>query len=557
MELGFSLYQSNLIHVCKSRRCLKSEFFHLPKNVGRFGSVSGCSVLKLPFGRDFRGHMWGFPRREISTLGIRCQSSDDTVYLDRNGRNVELGKDSKEESLREDDNPTIELSVSGGEKDERETEEEVPTMDELRESLQKARKELEVARMNSAMFEEKAQNISETAFALKDKAENARLDVDRALEMIEEVVNEELNAKEAVQKATMTLSLAEARLQVAMESVKASRIGNGNLSPEGALGRDTENESEEEETLLVTQEEIKECKLALEKCEVELIGVQNKKEELQKEVNRLKEVAERAQMNALKAEDDVANVMLLAEKAVALELEASQRVSDAEIALQRAEKRLSLSSSQADVTDSADHQGGLPSLNEDVPSEEEILGQETSLANGFESEKDVVTEVVNLSDSFSDTKGMGLDDATLSDGWGDKEMGKLGTEANKDGDVELEKVKNTVQTKKGETRDSSPSSTPKASLKKSSRFFSASFFSFDDDCEEFAPSSVFRGLMDSAKKQMPKLIVGLLLFGAGVTFYLNRGEKGAQLLQQPDIVITSLEEVSSKTDSLIDRKSVV
>ncbi|KAJ8450199.1 hypothetical protein Cgig2_033393 [Carnegiea gigantea] len=589
MDLGCSFNQSNLIRGIECGRCKTSDFVHSRSRISGFGhkylvalrpisrihlsndvrvvgSVSGFSK------RDFDGRLWSLKLRtpmlgrfgnklEMSTLVLRCQSSDDAVYLDGNGRNVELGKDSKEEILKEEDNPTTESNNSGG--DEKQAEEE-PTVDELRESLQKARRDLEVARLNREMFEEKAQKISETAFALKDKAENARNDVDRALKLIEEVVNQELNAKGAVQKATMALSLAEARLQVAMECIKASR--SGSAPSKGLTGRNSENESEEEvtnfvkqeeEAVLASQEEIKECKLALEKCEAELTQLQHKKEELQKEVDRLGEVADQAQINALKAEDDVANIMLLAEQAVALELEAAQRVNDAEIALQRAEKHLS--NSQADVGDSADYQS-MPSLSEDGPVEEEIYGQGTVHAHGFEGEKDLVAEgssVASQHDGHPNIKSQSLDDATLSDGWSDKKIGKLGKEADKDADFDIERVKNTLQAKKGEAQkdmagDSSPSSTPKASLKKSSRFFSASFFSFDDDGEEFAPSSVFRGLVDSTKKQMPKLIVGLLLFGAGVTYHLNRAEKGFQLLQQADIVTTSTEEISEEEASLFD-----
>uniref|UniRef100_A0A7C8YHH8 Cation/H+ exchanger transmembrane domain-containing protein n=1 Tax=Opuntia streptacantha TaxID=393608 RepID=A0A7C8YHH8_OPUST len=590
MNLGCSFKQSNLFHGIECRRCKTLDFvhsrsrfrgfghkylgalrpisgIHLSKNARRIGGVRGCSK------KDFDDHLCGSRLRtpmlgglgsklEMSTSVLRCQSSDDAVYLDGNGRNVELGKDSKEESLKEEDNPMTELNDSRAGKDEKEAEEEPPA-DELRESLQKARRDLEVARLNSEMFEEKAQKISETAIALKDEAENARNDVDRALKMIEEVVNQELNTKEAVQKATMALSLAEARLQVALESVKTSR--SGSLPSEGLAGSDSDNQDreevtnllkQEEESLLASEEEIKECKLALEKCEAELTRLHHKKVELLTEVDRLREVAEQAQMNALKAEDDVANIMLLAEQAVALELEAAQRVHDAEIALQRAEKHIS--SSQADVADSTDYQS-VPSLSEDGPVEEEIYGQGTLHAHGFEGEKDLTAEGPSLAsqhDGHPNVKSQSLDDATVSDGWSDKEIGNLGKEADKDADFDVERVKDILQTKKGEAQkdmasESSPSSTPKASVKKSSRFFSASFFSFDDDSEEFAPSSVFRELMDSAKKQLPKLIVGLLLFGAGVTYYLNRAEKGFQLLQQPDIVTTSIEEVSSDPEPLI------
>ena len=71
---------------------------------------------------------------------------------------------------------------------------------------------------------------------------------------------------------------------------------------------------------MAAESNIRECKANLENCEAELRRLQSKKEELQKEVDRLNEVAEKAQMNTLKAEEDVANIMLLAEQAVAVEL---------------------------------------------------------------------------------------------------------------------------------------------------------------------------------------------------------------------------------------------
>jgi hypothetical protein len=55
---------------------------------------------------------------------------------------------------------------------------------------------------------------------------------------------------------------------------------------------------------------------------------------------------------------------------------------------------------------------------------------------------------------------------------------------------------------------------------KSSRFFSASFFSFSGDETEVTAASVFQGLMESARKQLPQLVLGLLLFGTGYVLLL-------------------------------------
>uniref|UniRef100_A0A7C9CMY2 Uncharacterized protein n=1 Tax=Opuntia streptacantha TaxID=393608 RepID=A0A7C9CMY2_OPUST len=244
----------------------------------------------------------------------------------------------------------------------------------------------------------------------------------------------------------MALSLAEARFQVAVESVEAVRTRS--VNSEGSMQGDSENEGEEEvanllrqeeETLLVAQEEVRKCRSTLESCEAELVRLQHRKEELQKEVDRLKEAAEQAQKNALEAEEDVTNIMLLAEQAVALEIEAAHRVNDAEIALQRAEKLLF--TYQTDITDSIEQQIGA-SVNEDMPHQEELLSQGTVGADGFESEIEDASSASKPSlNSPSDIVSQSLDEAALSDDHSDKENGKMGIEASRDTDLELEKVK--------------------------------------------------------------------------------------------------------------------
>ncbi|KAK1382042.1 hypothetical protein POM88_019777 [Heracleum sosnowskyi] len=60
-------------------------------------------------------------------------------------------------------------------------------------------------------------------------------------------------------------------------------------------------------------------------------------------------------------------------------------------------------------------------------------------------------------------------------------------------------------------------------------------------------ASVFNGLIKSGRKQLPKLVVGLLLAGSGVTFYATCTEKVSQIFQQPDIITASMDEVSSNS----------
>lgn len=332
------------------------------------------------------------------------------------------------------------------------------------------------------------------------------------LDSVQQIVNEEYAAKEAVQKATMALSLAEARLQVAIESLELAKGGNNfpetSVDSEGAI-----DGKEEQEVLLVAQEDIKECRANLENCDAELKRLKSKKEELQKEVDRLNELAEKAQLNALKAEEDVATIMTLAEQAVAFELEAAQKVSDAEIALQKVEK--SLSSSFVDTSDVT--QG--PNVIEEVENEDNKAVLEISGDIAVEMDRELPLSgdslaIKSLPGSFSDSE-----DSDQPYYLSDSENGKLSSDSVKEVESGAEKAI-LSQTKKQETqkdltREGSPLNSPKALLKKSSRFFSASFFSFTVDGTEFTPALVFQGLLDFTKKQLPKLIVGAVLLGAG------------------------------------------
>ncbi|XP_041009793.1 K(+) efflux antiporter 2, chloroplastic-like [Juglans microcarpa x Juglans regia] len=554
-HLQFKSRDSGCNFLCNSRIVLKS---HLNKKTKRNIASNGSQNSNIVSTGDFGSQLWrsnlrlsffcGFDYVFKGSRAVQswCQSNDSLAYVNGNGRNVEFMESSDESS-----------GVDGGElngsREEKRRGEEVEPhiVDELRELLQKAARELEVARVNSTLFEEKAQKISETAIALQDEAANAWNDVNSTLDTIQEIVNEESVAKEAVQKATMALSLAEARLKVVVESLEAAKGGVDSL--EGSV--------EEEKALLAAQHEIKECQESLTDCEAKLKFLQSKKEELQKEVDKLNEVAEKVQLSALKAEEDVANIMLLAEQAVAFELEATQRLNDAEIALQKADK--SLSSSYVDHAETIQGQ----SLSGEAVIEEENTVQGVSDNVTVERDSDVLADadsfvVKPLPDSLPGKSNQNVEYMNQFDDSSDHESGKLSLDSPKEAELEAEKSKNVVQSKKQDvqkdlTKETSPFNSPKALLKKSSRFFSASFFSFTVDGTELTLASVFQGLMGSVRKQGPKLVFGLLLFGAGVSFYANRAERNAQLLQPPELISTSIEagieEVSSSAKPLIQQ----
>ncbi|KAL8554311.1 hypothetical protein ACS0TY_002482 [Phlomoides rotata] len=564
MEVSCGLLQSNVTHGGEVAACRAAVCMNLStslKHIGFHCKLSGenstkklkkkhtyCASANVPrIPRE--GNFWlGYCRFNSSSIynsssnlknskhvGLSCcQGNDSEAYINGNDREAEIIKNNNGDAS----------PVSNASRERLEEAEggmETPSLDELRELLQKALKDLEIARHNSSMFEEKAQRISEAAIALKDEATNAWSDVNDALSNIHEIISEEAIAKEGVQKATLALSLADARLQVFVSSLKIDKENNG--FPKASKESNSENESvgeelSEEEALLAVQQDIHECQDHLANCEAELRRVQNKKDELQKEVDRLNQVAEQAQINASKADEEVANIMLLAEQAVANELAAAQRVDDAEIALQRAEKNLALVN--------------VNSVDSAVEGTVFVDVSEGGSADGdVKKDLDVPLEAAEVLEPFPDSQ---LEEPTLSDE-SDKENGKLGLDLSNDTESDEEKLK-TIQSKvqekqKESTREGSPFSTPKALLKKSSRFFSASFFSFDADEEEFTPASVLHGLVESARKQLPKLVFGSLLVGAGIAYYAKWGEQVTQLFQQPDIITTSMDEVSTTTRPLV------
>lgn len=543
MDIGFSLPQSKVAFngldsccafVCNSRNVLKA----------RCGRELRVSTLKLNLlcrsSKLFRGNrgVW-----------LKCQGNDSFAYDNGNGRNVDNLKGLNEESNLG--------SISGAESGEPlgevggQVEVDVQSVDELKELLQKALKELEAARVNSIVFEEKVKKISETAISLQDEASRAWTDVNSTLDIIQEIVSEEFIVKEAVQNATMALSLAEARLQVAVESLEVVNEDYNSVrgSNESDGGKGVGQEDKER---VVAREDIKDCQTNLACCEAELRRLQSRKEELQNEVNKLHEIAEKAQLTAVKAEEDVNDIMHLAEQAVALELEAAKRVNDAEIAFQKANK--SFVSVNSDTTDT------LPVEDVVALPEEEKLVQHFSGDAAVKGELDLSSNDESLLaaeslETQSNKTSQTLEETTESDYLSDLDNEQLSLDSSKEAELEVEKSKNVVQTKKQETqkestRDNSPSS-PKSSLKKSSRFFPASFFSSSTDEFDYSLASAFNDLVESAQKQLPKLIVGLLLVGAGLTFYANRADRSSQLLRQPEVVATTVEEVSSSARPLV------
>ncbi|KAF7005170.1 hypothetical protein CFC21_020314 [Triticum aestivum] len=479
---------------------------------GRGGNLMVASALR----GSSSGLFYAAPNharlRLTRTGSAGCQGNDSLAYVDGPLEGTKGSSSSSSEGSDE---------AAGSDGEERARSAAAVDVDDLRDLLHKARKELEVARLNSTMFEGKAQRISESAIALKDRADSAQTEVSAAVATVQEIISKEDDAKEAVRKATMALSMAEARLQLAAEALDAKRGSVGQL--------EVSLDDVEEEALASAQEEIKGCQASLSKCEEELGRVQGKKMELQKEVDRLTELAERALLDASKAEEDVSNIMVLAEQAVALEMEAAKRVNDAELALQKAEKAVE---SVVELVPAAD--GHMSDEEDDLSDVYDYSGD--GMADI--SERDEVSNVERLM-QISDLAAEGIEPLEPSNEMPVEERGdKLLVEPQKEAEPDVDK------SKQGKKQESS-----KSSLKRSSRFFSASFFSSKSD-GEFTPTSVFRGLMKSARKQAPALVAGILLLGAGA-FFFNRAEKNSQLFQQPGITTTSIEEVTSTAKPIV------
>ncbi|VAH39230.1 unnamed protein product [Triticum turgidum subsp. durum] len=439
---------------------------------GRGGNLMVASALR----GSSSGLFYAAPNharlRLTRTGSAGCQGNDSLAYVDGPLEGTKGSSSSSSEGSDE---------AAGSDGEERARSAAAVDVDDLRDLLHKARKELEVARL----------------------------------------ISKEDDAKEAVRKATMALSMAEARLQLAAEALDAKRGSVGQL--------EVSLDDVEEEALASAQEEIKGCQASLSKCEEELGRVQGKKMELQKEVDRLTELAERALLDASKAEEDVSNIMVLAEQAVALEMEAAKRVNDAELALQKAEKAVE---SVVELVPAAD--GHMSDEEDDLSDVYDYSGD--GMADI--SERDEVSNVERLM-QISDLAAEGIEPLEPSNEMPVEERGdKLLVEPQKEAEPDVDK------SKQGKKQESS-----KSSLKRSSRFFSASFFSSKSD-GEFTPTSVFRGLMKSARKQAPALVAGILLLGAGA-FFFNRAEKNSQLFQQPGITTTSIEEVTSTAKPIV------
>ena len=258
-----------------------------------------------------------------------------------------------------------------------------------------ATEELEIARTNSTMFEEKAQQVAEKALALHDQAGAAEMAAEASLASIETILAKEVKAEEILAaanaevaaahhnfcKAEKALLLARWKLEppgtslddMSLEGFKTLLhqsvvtditeekgddsleeqqiaeldlecvVGEGSTREEGEDVSDVGEIVIEKETLVeyqlleIANAELLASESILARCETELAQIQTTKMELQEEAMHRNMLCRLATEAAALADEDVAAAMTLAEEAVAMEVEAAHCVSDAEIALHKAE----------------------------------------------------------------------------------------------------------------------------------------------------------------------------------------------------------------------------
>ncbi|KAH9547976.1 hypothetical protein CY35_11G063400 [Sphagnum magellanicum] len=516
-------------------------------------------------------------------------------------------------------------STAGDAKDENTGKEDESPVLKLKELLRLAKEDLEMARANSTRLEEEAQTAAEKALALWDQVADAERAADAAISQIESIVSKELAVEDNVKTARAAFVAAEERVKWVEKALEVTRIklelestvGSVSLSdeiqtidlgdseyearvelveenstvasimdleesvdnvkalttdPSGAeeaeqkkdtLGRKTI--AQEEEELDIAKADLKACELAITKVEAELAQIQMEKMDLQKKAIQLSNAAQLVKDAAAAADEDVVSAMFSAEEAVALEVKAAERVSDAEIALQKANILVESAAQAAAALSRVEISVKLPqqifnTADGPVLETDEYLilqnvkqggegGRKVVSPESLEKFAGIMEEVVDK-DLRTATPSASLnfvDNSPTVDKHSKEDTNKRGDSTSKE--AEVEKAKSAAQQpKKSESSVKEPA-IPKSSTKKSSRFFSASYFSSGDEAE-FAPSTVFSGLGMLVREHLLKVVVGMALLLAG-GFYLNKSmEKRAQLLQPPEVT-TSIGEVKESARPLI------
>ncbi|MCO5583418.1 hypothetical protein L7F22_037329 [Adiantum nelumboides] len=439
------------------------------------------------------------------------------------------------------------------------------SVEHLKGVLQSALEELDLARLNSSKIEEDAQAITERAIALRDKAVTAEAKAENAAATVTKIQNEELGLEGRLSKERVALAEAEARVLLAEKALSQTKQAASSSLPDftqvgpqdiventsSFVLRDSSAEvealasasvandvsdnsisetstlSKEEEELAAAEAELKACRVAVTQYETELMRLTNSKLDMQREAIGLVEAAKVARASAIAADEEVTQVMSLAEQAVAVEVDAAQKVCIAEVALQKAEKLASeeLHSDATVASTQAESVGNTGDALQGESAVEAGTFAARGTTDGHEVEAlEKVPELEQIKPFAGSFEAAEIIDDTV----------KRISVALKVEDVfqepEVEKVKSEKQQKEV-VKEAPSAAVPKSSTKRSSRFFSASYFSFKDD-EEFTPTSDFQGI----REHFVKVSVGVLLLCGGSLLLKNRMESQPQLLERTEFV---------------------
>lgn len=179
-------------------------------------------------------------------------------------------------------------------------------------------------------------------------------------------------------------------MKCAEKALENVEIGGGRSNSDGSENSSEVSKEEKEFENARLQLQEKEAEYA--KCEQHLSQIQILKVEIQEKAAQLSEVFESTQKIANSAETEVSIAMSLAEESVAMEVEAAQRVSDSEIALQKAEGSEKDAAQAAAVLAAVDI---AEKLSLQVAKTAEVLLLETELKQEDEEEKENIAGLVD------------------------------------------------------------------------------------------------------------------------------------------------------------------
>ncbi|KAG0562230.1 hypothetical protein KC19_9G128300 [Ceratodon purpureus] len=404
----------------------------------------------------------------------------------------------------------------------------------LKELLRLAQEDLEMARRNSERLAEKARKMGEKAMTLSEEAAEAESAANEAKAAVDDILQQESEGKVALAAASSAFEAAQGHVQRAKNALKDAQSGSsqGQVATEEAKVDENQDMTNEDKVDKCEKEleaaivALKERKAYYAKCEEELSRIQSSKVAIQGKAARLNEMFESAKKAASAADSEVAVAMSLAEESVAMEVEATQRVSDGEIALQKAEgsgKDAAQAASALAAVDIAEKLSAQVAKTAEV----RLLESELTQDSDVEERKSITAETEGKLEEMQNLQERA---STISSNTVDAANPVEKQAKQSDDDLRKEEESEAKAPKKPE---------PKSSTKKSSRFFSASYFSTDDD-GEFSPSTLFSELAAVARAQLGKVVIGAALLLAGGVYLNNRMEKRA-LLSEPPPTTTSIE----------------